>query len=211
MKLFSYKMTDDTGFAPNPFHGFLTLACCKADIRRAKHKGDWIAGFTSMELNGDKVGKEKLVYLMKVTDKVPFEKYWLGKKFRVKRNSSISIIKSRGDNIYKPDQNEKLGFEQIKNNRHKIRNKIDDLSGKYVLISDQFYYFGKEAINIPENIRPNIPKSQAKDGWGTYDQSLIKNFIKYVRIMRKRYRKNLLPHDWSLDKDSRCKSKVSKC
>ncbi|WP_198140678.1 Nmad2 family putative nucleotide modification protein [Polaromonas naphthalenivorans] len=29
-----YLMTHDSGFAPNPFHGTLTLATCKPGIRR---------------------------------------------------------------------------------------------------------------------------------------------------------------------------------
>ncbi|MGE3595803.1 MAG: hypothetical protein AB7N70_09645 [Dehalococcoidia bacterium] len=42
----SYKMTHDTGFAPNPFWGCLTLATCKPGIRQTRGPGDWIAGFT---------------------------------------------------------------------------------------------------------------------------------------------------------------------
>jgi hypothetical protein len=53
MRLFAYKMTHDTGFAPNPFHGACTLATCKPQIRLHKRVGDWIAGFTSKRLNGD--------------------------------------------------------------------------------------------------------------------------------------------------------------
>ena len=34
MRLFAYKMTHDTGFAPNPFWGWMTLATCKSQIRR---------------------------------------------------------------------------------------------------------------------------------------------------------------------------------
>ena len=34
MTLYSYTVAADTGFAPNPFHGFCTLACCKPGIRR---------------------------------------------------------------------------------------------------------------------------------------------------------------------------------
>ena len=33
MRLFTYKMTHDTGFAPNPFWGFLTLTTCAEDTR----------------------------------------------------------------------------------------------------------------------------------------------------------------------------------
>lgn len=34
MKIFTYIMTDDRGFAPNPYFGLCTLACCKPKIRR---------------------------------------------------------------------------------------------------------------------------------------------------------------------------------
>ena len=34
MTLFSYVIEHDLGFAPNPFHGVCTLACCKPQIRK---------------------------------------------------------------------------------------------------------------------------------------------------------------------------------
>ena len=40
MRLFSYKMTSDTGFAPNPFGRRVTLATCKPMIRQSTHEGD---------------------------------------------------------------------------------------------------------------------------------------------------------------------------
>lgn len=46
MHVYSYIVTHDTGFAPNPFHGVLTLACCKPAIRRAAEVGDVIVGLT---------------------------------------------------------------------------------------------------------------------------------------------------------------------
>lgn len=46
-RLYSYKMTNDSGFAPNPFWGILTPVTRKASTRRSKKVGDWIAGFTS--------------------------------------------------------------------------------------------------------------------------------------------------------------------
>ena len=74
IRLFAYKQTYDTGFAPNPFHGVCTLATCKRYIRKHKQVGDWIAGFTSNGLNGDKVGQERLIFLMQVEEEVPFER-----------------------------------------------------------------------------------------------------------------------------------------
>ena len=50
-RLFSFKITRDTGFAPNPFWGRLTLATCKPRIRASKRPSNWIAGFTSRSLS----------------------------------------------------------------------------------------------------------------------------------------------------------------
>jgi hypothetical protein len=36
VRLFTYKMTHDSGFAPNPFYDILTLATCKPGIRKTK-------------------------------------------------------------------------------------------------------------------------------------------------------------------------------
>lgn len=72
MQLFSYKMTYDTGFAPNPFGATLTLATCKPRFRLCKQVGQWIAGFTSATLTGEPVGEERLVYLMLIGEKYLF-------------------------------------------------------------------------------------------------------------------------------------------
>jgi hypothetical protein len=42
MKLYSYVVTHDTGFSPNPFWGCCTLADCKPAIRRTAKIGDWV-------------------------------------------------------------------------------------------------------------------------------------------------------------------------
>ncbi len=129
IRLFSYKMTTDSGFAPNPFHGFLTLANCKPSIRKSKKEGDWIAGFTSKELNGDLIGEERLVYLMQVTNKIPYKDYWNDPLYKLKKPnlSSLQTIDKAGDNIYKPlKSNAELNtdFEQIPNKNHENMNYI---------------------------------------------------------------------------------------
>ena len=170
IRLFSYKMTTDSGFAPNPFHGFLTLANCKPSIRKSKKEGDWIAGFTSKELNGDLIGEERLVYLMQVTNKIPYKDYWNDPLYKLKKPnlSSLQTIDKAGDNIYKPlKSNAELNtdFEQIPNKNHFLKNKDHDLSGKYVLISKYYFYFGSSPIKIPKIIRPSIPP-QTVSAWG---------------------------------------------
>ena len=82
MELFSYKMTHDTGFAPNPFDHTLTLATCKPKIRRYRFPGQWIAGFTSRALTGDQAGRERLVYLMQIGEKLPLSDYFKDPRFQ---------------------------------------------------------------------------------------------------------------------------------
>jgi hypothetical protein len=84
-----YKMTYDTGFAPNPYHGVLTLATCKPDIRLHANKGDWIAGFTAKEVH-DSNGKihrfngdRKLIYLACIKDKLKLEEYWESEDYKI--------------------------------------------------------------------------------------------------------------------------------
>ncbi len=122
-RLYSYKMTNDSGFAPNPFSGILTLATCKASMRRSKKIGDWIAGFTSGALCGDPVGAERLVYLMKVSGKIPFSECHGHPAFRSKIPDPDSRVHVRtvGDNIYRPrraNARAPRDFEQLPNRHH---------------------------------------------------------------------------------------------
>jgi len=61
--LYIYVVDRDFGFAPNPFHGFCTLATCKPIIRGNATVGDWIMGVGGTRLNAT----GKCIYLMKIT------------------------------------------------------------------------------------------------------------------------------------------------
>lgn len=184
-RLFSYKLTHDTGFDPNPFWGVLTLATCKPRIRLAKKPGDWIAGFTSHKLCGDPVGKERLIFLMEVSEKMPFADYFSDPRFKKKipNLSKTQCIYRAGDNIYRPTSSNSPNFdkfEQLQNPYHDESNKQRDLSGKFVLVSKRFFYFGREALNIPSTLRPKVPKGQSAHGVLTHDQTLAQNFVNYI-------------------------------
>ena len=130
-ELYSYVLAADTGFAPNPFNNLCSLACCKPIIRKNANIGDWIVGTGSKR----SVGNDKLVYAMKITEKMDFNEYYHNPKFN-----------GRADNIYYKNNNIWI---QKENPFHDENNMEHDLNGLYVLISDNFYYFGKKAINIP--------------------------------------------------------------
>lgn len=204
--LYCYTMTHDTGFAPNPYHCVLTLATCKPLIRKYAKEGCWIAGWTGVAVHNkqgiiDRKGAGRLIYLAKVSEKLRFEEYW--KKYPEKRPVEITdksqSIKTGcgcstndndyndhcdcGDNIYKPDKNAPLGFTQLNNRYHGEGQKEHDLSGEFVLVCKDFYYFGVEnAIEI--NDVPPIPR------WKKF---VSEDANKIIRQVTNRYKPGLYP------------------
>lgn len=96
VRLFSYILRHNDGFAPNPFHGWCTLACCKPVVRRVAKRGDWVVGLTS--------GSAGVVYVMQVDEKLTFAEYWADPRFACKKPSwTCDDPEHRcGDNIYRP-------------------------------------------------------------------------------------------------------------
>ncbi|GHV04961.1 hypothetical protein AGMMS50229_07260 [Campylobacterota bacterium] len=216
-RLFSYKMKADTGFAPNPFGGFLTLATCKPYIRESKNVDDWIAGFTSVELNNKYNQKQMsihggayiprpreaklLIYLMQVTKKITFEEYWKNKKYQNRKPNVDSeiFIERKGDNIYKPLSNG--AYEQVLNMDHDEKDREHDLKSIYILISNRFYYFGRNPLKIDENICSKIPEKQTCNGVETKDQQRINSFISFIKS-KGSYGIYSKPHKWCSNDNS---------
>ena len=210
MQLFSYKMTHDTGFAPNPFGCTLTLATCKPKIRLHKDKGEWIAGFTSKGLTGDKVGSERLIYLMRVAEKLLIRDYFCDPRFQDKiPDMCVKGPQAKsGDNIYRPLRPgavDKADFEQLPNANHHEGHQKSDISGKYVLIADEFYYFGRCAVVLPDDCRPTVPPGVAPYGRKT-PLSQAQHFIDYIRGNFKPGRHGA-PHRWP----NVCNAKSKQC
>jgi hypothetical protein len=154
MTLYSYIVRWDGGFAPNPFFGHCTLACCKAGIRRKAKKGDWIVGLTPKA----KGKGNKIVYFMEVEEILPFDEYWGAARFKVKRpRMDAGIVEKNGDNIYQPSKEYGDGFHQLPSvhsepkfgKTENLKTKKKDLKGERVLVSRNFAYFGSEALRLP--------------------------------------------------------------
>lgn len=202
--LFSYKMTHDCGFAPNPFHKILSLATCKPQIRLKKQVGNYIAGFTSSALCDEQTGHERLIYIMRVTEKISYDTYWNDPRFELKKLSNDSTKSRVGDNIYKPIRKKSEfsinNYAQTPNPYHPTKELIArDLSGQYVLISTDFYYFGVGAIPI-NKFKINIPRFQSSHGIKTENEIEIEKLWKYLS---NNYPKNIdinRPHQWPPEK-----------
>lgn len=153
-RVYFYVVARDFGFAPNPFHGVCTLATCKPTIRRTARVGDWVVGMGGTKLNA--VGR--CIYAMQVTNARTFEKYWEDLEFRAKRpvrNGSRKTIV--GDNIYHRSPSSRK-WQQEDSHHSKIDGSPDphniehDTQTNRVLISSHFYYWGKAAPLVPDEI-----------------------------------------------------------
>jgi len=191
--LFSYKMKDDTGFAPNPFHGVLTLATYKPGIRETKRPGNYIAGFTSADLCGDRVGEERLLFIMKVTEKMNYDTYYNHPGFQIKKPTIESRLRKSGDNIYfKRDGDYKQGLNFFHIDDDSIRR---DLKSDKVLVSKEFFYFGSGAIPV-DKFKINVPRYQSPYGVKTSNEKIVKDLWTYLD---QNFQKNIAlnpPHQW---------------
>lgn len=190
--LYCYKMTNDNGFAPNPFFGFMTLATCKPQIRESKKPGVYIAGFTSKELCNEKVGFERMIFIMKVTMKTDLNSYYHEQSYHCKRPSPENRITKCGDNIYHSINGR---FTQERNFFHKQKDIERDLKSKMVLISKNFFYFGRGAIPINQ-FGIIVPTTQSSQGYCTENKEEIARLWSFLECT---YEKNCLinpPHFW---------------
>jgi hypothetical protein len=158
-RLFSYTIPIDDGAAPNPFHGMCSLAICKPAIRRVAQPGDWIAGLGSKNApSGDLSGR--LVYTMRVDETLSLADYdrharsrWL---HRIPNVPSPNLVDRLGDCIYDFSSGKPVQRKGV----HGPQNQVTDLSGKNVLISRHFYYFGSHAYPLPKFLLPICNQTQ---------------------------------------------------
>ena len=151
-RVYSYVVQHDLGFAPNPFMGACTLANCKPKIRQVAKCGDLIIGTGSIEIRAE----NRLVYWMRVGEVTTFDEYWKDARFSKKKPiMNGSLMQQYGDNIYWVDANNKYqqldSFHSESDGSVSIPNlERDTGTTANVLIADEFAYFGKNALRIPE-------------------------------------------------------------
>lgn len=154
MRLYSYIVARDLGFAPNPFHGFCTLATCKPKIRGGATVGDWIVG-TGAKTRYDIAGR--LIYAMRVTEVLDFDTYWRDARFLAKRPELRGSLKVMyGDNIYHRGGKRWVqadSHHSLENGRPNKANIAWDTGVDRVLVATKFVYWGASAPRIPNRFR----------------------------------------------------------
>lgn len=183
--LFSYRIPYDLGSAPNPFWGLCTLAICKPVIRRSAEVGDWIVGTgSSVAPIGDI--SNKVVYAMRVTQKMTMQEYDEFTRSKLHRKiplmTSTDSRRRSGDSIYDystlPDTNR---YPRLRPSVHNEWNQKTDLSGKNVLLSEHFFYFGDQPVTLPEELLGMVKKGPGHRA--NFDSQYVDSFIRWIHSL----------------------------
>ena len=160
-KLFSYCLPFDDGAAPNPFWGQCTLAICKPAIRRKARIGDWIVGTGSKHSPIGNIAGQ-VVYAMRVTGKMTMRGYdqFTSSELPNKIPQMDHTDRRRwcGDSIY----DFSTFPPSLRPSVHQTEeDQKRDVSGRFVLLSDHFFYFGDQPIALPEALLGIVKQGQS--------------------------------------------------
>lgn len=178
-RVYVYVVDRDFGFAPNPFHGFLSLATCKPRIRSVASVGDWVVGIGGTRLRR----RGQCIFGMCITNAISFDEYWIGADYQVKKparnGSRVTLV---GDNIY-----HRVGGRWLQSDSHHSMadgrpnpvNVTSDTSANRVLLSEDFRYFGSAAPTIPHEI---VVQMQYRNGRNhrTFDMSVARPLVSWL-------------------------------
>lgn len=177
MKMYSYVVVHDTGLAPNPFHGVLTLALCTPNHQRIKAApGDWIVG------NATKARGPRLVFVMRVAERLGLNGYFRDPRFESKKPTYTGNwrdwMEGVGDNIYFQGKDEK--WQQVETRFHCDDDDVfrKDTQGDTVFIADEFYYFGDALPLVPEQHRGVLRNTQ---GCVAVDNDTAERFLDWLQ------------------------------
>jgi Nucleotide modification associated domain 2 len=202
MRLHSYVVARDYGFAPNPFFGVCTLATCKPRIRSVAEVGDWVVGTGSKRRNRDK----NVVYAMRVTELITFNKYWGDPRFQTKKPCLRGSKKQAfGDNIYFKDA--KTGHWHQANSHHSLAdgstnhtNVATDTQADRVLVSHDFVYWGGSGPELPRRFLSygcnHVNICAGRNHKNSFPLGLVREFLEWIRSQNEKGYSGE-PLDWS--------------
>jgi hypothetical protein len=189
-RIYSYVVRYDSGFAPNPFYGYCTLATCKPDIRRSAESGDWVVGSASNARDIRRGGH--MVYAMRVTEAITFDEYSRDIRFEAKKPFRRGSRKqSCGDNIYfrdtpKRDWRQRDSFHSTEDGQLHTEHVTRDTGVNRVLISDDYVYFGGTGPAFPDDLQDENGRPLCKRGIGRScldDPQLVEALERWIRSL----------------------------
>ena len=163
----TYRLDHDLGFAPNPFFGWCTLACCMPEIRRNARVDDIVVGMAG---RGQlRHVYPRLIYWMRVEETLSFDEYWNDTRFANKRPQIAGPkILAVGDRTYRHDADgADWSFESSMhyvpdelrpNTNHVMR----DTKVNRLLVSRCFTYWGGSGPHLPADLIGLFPNPRGQ-------------------------------------------------
>lgn len=201
MRLCSYVVKIDSGFAPNPFWGFCTLAACTPNHQGLQlAEGDWILGNSSTDTD------RRIIYAMRVSEVLDFDDYYHDERFSAKKASTNGWRERCGDNIYFRDEDDE--WAQGIAVKHTSQESIEqDTRNPRVFVSDHFFYFGENAPEMPLAYRSLL---QTRQGCKYHRGEVVSAFVDWLE---KTYSPGILgePRDRDEESSRKCEIVQDKC
>jgi hypothetical protein len=158
----TYRLDHDLGFAPNPFFGWCTLACCMPQIRQHAKIGDIVIGMAGK--GGLGCIYPQLIYWMRVDQAMTFDEYWSDPRFVNKRpqmpGPKMRIV---GDRTYRHEPGQ-ADWQFDRSMHHlpgttKATSRHADLDTKVdrLLVGKQFTYWGNSGPSVPADLMSLFP------------------------------------------------------
>ncbi len=178
--LFSYCIPGDFGSAPNPFWGLCTLAICKPEIRRVANVGDWVVGTGSaVSPIGNISGK--VVYAMRVTRTMTMKEYdqFTQSKLpnKIPLKTSTDHRRHCGDSIY----DFCASTPSLRRGAHNECDQSKDLGGRFVLLSDHFFYFCDKPVALPQELLGIVKKGPGHKAG--FNAPYVDDFIRWIHSL----------------------------
>ena len=224
MKIFTYTMVFDTGFAPAVYNMELSLACCKTILRHSilkalgSDENIYMVGLCGQQLiDRNNLEKELLyqpVYIAKVSDAICTDEYYSDKKY--KNRPDVQYEYKNEEWYYTPNNphhshknqksSEKLNNPQAEKDIYYIYGSKRCLN--YSIICDEYIKFGK---NIPKdlpNVFDKISKIQRKSPRSyrvvsnLLDSNEMKEFVDFFNNNKDKYKNENTIDKYFIDKIS---------
>lgn len=183
--IYSYVLRYDDGAAPNPYHDMCTLSICKPVIRRTAQVGDWVIGTGSKNStcnDGNTYDfSQKLVYAMRISNVMSLQEYdeYCLKNLpgKIPNWESNVISEKMGDCIY--DYSVNPEHPAIRGKVHNEGNRKTDVeNGRNALLSDYFFYFGENPVELPDDLKILIKTNQGHKK--VTDGNLVQMFEEWI-------------------------------
>ncbi|MBZ9649747.1 hypothetical protein K9B33_19600 [Sphingobium sp. 3R8] len=165
----TYRLDHDLGFAPNPFFGWCTLACCMPQIRQHAHEGDIIIGMAGSAKNGLGRIHPRVIYWMRVDEALSFDQYWHDPRF-ARKKPQIPGPKSYmvGDRTYRHEGSDPAW--QFEHSMHYLPHAKQadgghaarDTKVDRILVGEDYTYWGGLGPIVPQHIMSLFPNPRGQ-------------------------------------------------